>query len=378
MNIAMFADSYKPQVNGMVTSIELFTKALRRKNRVAIFAPEISGAKPEKDVFHFESFTFTGYREYRIGVPYTLISNPKIKKIKFDVVHVHSPFSIGVAGLAFAKYYKLPVIGTFHTMFPDYMHYFIKSEKLQRNAFIKKLYKLGSWSYMTWFYNRCDIVIAPSENTRRILKEHGIRKKIVVIPTGIEIENKKLSRSDLRKKYKIGNEKIVLHVGRITKEKNIKFIIKSLRHLLKGKNVKMIITSDGPYKKELEEYVYGLNLDKKITFTGYVTKEKLRELYTISDVFVMASKTETQGLVLAEAAVESLPMVVLDAPVISDFVKETKTGVVSTEKYFAKNVENVIHDEALRKKLAKNCKNVAKNYDIKKCANDLLSLYKSL
>lgn len=372
MNIAIFTDSYKPQVNGVVTSIDLFKKEFERNgHRVVIFAPKVDGAKEEKEVFRFKSVTFTGYREYKIGVPYKILADPRVKKIKFDIVHIQSPFSMGAAGLGFAKYYKIPAIATFHTMYPDYMHYFIKSKHLQKLKIIKKIYGALSWSYMSWFHNRCKAVVAPSNTIKNELKKHGIRR-VTVIPTGIEIQ-KKLSRQTVRKKHKIGNEKIILHVGRITKEKNIKFIIDSLKEML-SENTRMIITSDGPYKEELEDYVNKLGIGKKITFTGYISKEELRELYTASDVFVMASKTETQGIVLSEAAVNGLPVVVLNAPVISDFVRETKCGLVATENSFSKSVHSVLYGDE-RKYIMKKCKNIEKKYSIKKCADDMLKLY---
>ncbi|MEM7819419.1 MAG: glycosyltransferase [Candidatus Aenigmatarchaeota archaeon] len=379
MNIAMFTDSYKPQINGLVTSLDLFTKKLReRKNKVYIFAPDVKETKKENFVFRFKSFTFRSYKEYRVGIPYSLILDPEIKNIKFDIVHVHSPFSLGLAGIAFAKYYKIPIIGTFHTLFPDYMHYVIKSEKLQRIKLFKYLFKLGSWKYLSWFYNHCDIVIAPSENIKKVLRKNGFKKKIIVIPTGVKIESKrKIKKHDLRKKYNLGNEKIILHVGRITKEKNIKFIIKSLKNILKNENIKFVITSDGPYKNELKKYVNNLGLSNKIIFTGYLSNKELNDFYKLSDVFVMASKSETQGLVLVEAAINKLPIVVLDVPVISDFVKENSFGIVSKKKDFSKNINLILNNNLIRKKILKNYKIVAKKYDIEKCTNQLLNIYRN-
>jgi len=381
MNIAMFTDSYKPQINGMVTSIDIFSAHLRKKgHNVYIFAPECKGAKKEPFVFCFKSIPFQAYREYRIGIPYKILLDPKIKKIRFDIAHVHSPFSMGASGLGFAKYHKIPVIGTFHTLFPDYMHYFIGAKCLQKIKFVKKIYKKFSWSYLSWFYNKCNVVIAPSQGIKSALLNNGIKRDVVVLPTGIETkkakpESKSVLRKKYSKKYALGDGKIIFHAGRVTREKNIKFIIQSLKTLLKKENARLVIASDGPYKKELVMYAKKAGLEKNIIFTGYLSTDELNDFYALSDIFVLASETETQGIVLAEAALNKLPIVVLDAPVTADFVRENNVGIVSDRENFSKNVEMLMKNKKLIMGFERNSKNVRKKYDISKCTDKLLEIY---
>ena len=169
---------------------------------------------------------------------------------------------------------------------------------------------------------------------------------------------------------------MILHVGRITKEKNIEFIIRSLERILR-KDAVLVVTSDGPNRAALEELAASLRLDKKIIFTGYLSDRDLAKFYALADVFVMASESETQGLVLLDAANNSLPSVVVDAPVISDFVRSTRTGIVSSRKDFAKNVERALSDESLRRSLMTNCAGVRADYSVEKCTDRLLSVYES-
>lgn len=377
MNIAMFADSYKPQINGMVTSIDVFTRYIRKKeHNVYIFAPGVRGAKREKGVFRFGSIPFQAYKEYRIGMPFKIPLSSRIRKINFDVVHVHSPFSMGAAGIGFAKYHKIPIIGTFHTLFPDYMHYAIRVKKLQESKLVKKIFDRTSWSYLKWFYNRCDVVIAPSEKIKNVLARKGIKKRVVAIPTGIEVRKTKTKpKNRLRKKYGFGNEKIILHVGRLSEEKNIDFIIKSLKKILKSKKAVLVITSDGPHREELEAYAKKQGLGDEIIFTGYLSEKELSDYYNLADMFVLASKTETQGIVLAEAAINKLPMVILDAPVTSDFVKENNLGIISDSKNFANNVEKLLNSEKQREKYIENSEHVKEKYNIEACTGRLLDVY---
>ncbi|MBI4895264.1 MAG: glycosyltransferase [Candidatus Aenigmarchaeota archaeon] len=373
MKIAIFTDSYKPQINGLVRSLELFNKELRKKgHKIYIIAPKVPDYKDkEKGIFRTSSVELESYKEYRIAFPFrTVIDFP----IKADVIHVQSPFSMGLAGLAVAKSKKIPTIGTFHTMFSEYLHYFF-SKRLLKSKRFKKMLKKGLWKYLIWFYNRCDVVIAPTEEIKKMLIKRGLKSEIVVIPTGVVLSKTTKSKEIIREKYGFSiNDKILLHVGRITKEKNIEFIINSLKSLLKDNKHKLIITSDGPYKNQLIKMAEKTGI-KNILFTGYIDEGKLNDYYRLSDLFVMASKTETQGLVLLEAVNNQLPVVVLDAPVISGFVKENKIGLVAKKTDFLSKVKEM---EDKSKVFMKNFKSVSEKYDIRKCANDLENIYKEL
>ncbi|MBI2076001.1 MAG: glycosyltransferase [Candidatus Aenigmarchaeota archaeon] len=353
MKIAFFTDTYEPQINGVVTSINAFAKCMERHgNTVSIFCPS-PGGNHKKNIFTFPSIDFSRYPGYRIGIP--------VKKIKnFDVFHVHTPFSVGLAGVAAARFHKKPVVGTFHTLIPEFTDYFIKTRRF------KALLKKAAWRYSAWFYNMCDVVIAPSPEIRTLLKRHGIRKRIVVVPTGIE-KPEKIRKERLRKKYKFPeNSKIILHVGRISKEKNIDFILTSLKN--KPDNWTLIIASDGPEKKNLKELASYLGI-KNVIFTGFISKEKLNGLYFLADVLVVASKSETQGIVVAEAAARGLSVVSLDAPVIANFIRKNKAGIVAREKNFLSSI---------KKALEKNKPAAMKGCTIEETTKSLLNIYKSL
>ena len=371
MRIAMFTDAYRPQVNGMVTSIESFAASLRALgHEVVIFAPKsFENYKDDRFTYRFSSVPLRTYKEYRIALPYPLTNMPK----NFDIVHIHSPFSIGALGHLFAKHYGLPSVGTFHTLFPEYPHYAVG--RLSKFRAIKNAFRTISWKYLIKFYGKCNEVIAPSERTAKELISRGLNN-VIIVPNGIDIKIRKNDKLKLRKKYSFDkNEKILLHVGRITKEKNIDFIIKSCSKLLEQKsNYKLVITSDGPYREELEKLASKLGIEKNVVFTGYLSKNSLDDFYTLSDIFVMASKTETQGMVLIEAALRKRPTGVLDSPVIGDFVKENGTGLVASESDFSDAIEKVY---GKRNKFSSDCLKAAKKYDIKECTKQLISVYES-
>jgi len=355
MEIAFFTDTYEPQINGVVTSINIYRKYIEKLgNKVYVFCPR-SKFRHRKNVFTFSSIDFPQYPGYRIALPYQ-IKNVK----KFDIFHVHTPFSVGLMGLVAAKFYGKPVVGTFHTMIPEFTDYLINTQRF------KKFLKSIAWRYSSWFYNMCDAVIAPSPEIKTLLQKHGIKRRIEVVPTGIE-KPRKLKKSILRKKCGFsGKEKILLHVGRISREKNIGFIINALRN--KPKNWVLIIASDGPYKFHLEKMVSRLGMDGVI-FTGFISGKKLNELYYLADALLVASKSETQSIVLAEAVSRGLPAVALSSPVTANFIRKNSAGIATNSEDFF---------DAIKNTLSGNKRVQMKGYMIEETTNSIIEIYKSL
>ncbi|MBI4896488.1 MAG: glycosyltransferase [Candidatus Aenigmarchaeota archaeon] len=329
MKIAFFTDTYEPQINGVVFSINSFAASLKKNgHHVSIYAP--SCGKKSSSVVHVPSIPFFPYPGYRIGVPF---STHLLQK-NTDIIHVHTPFSLGLAGITIGKLLGKPVVGSFHTLIPEFTDYVVKTKRF------KPALKHVTWRYLRWFYNQCDLVIAPTPEIKAVLKKQGVQRPITVIPTGVE-RPPRIEKSAARKKHHFSyDEKIILHVGRISQEKNIPFLLRALRPLLHD-NTKFVITSDGPYKKELENVAQQYHIPNVI-FTGFLTRRKLDEFYALADIFVVASKSETQGLTVADAAMHGLPIVALETPVIGNFIRRTKTGFVVSEKQFCVAVHNVL------------------------------------
>jgi 1,2-diacylglycerol 3-alpha-glucosyltransferase len=143
-------------------------------------------------------------------------------------------------------------------------------------------------------------------------------------------------------------------------------------------NTILVITSDGPQKKNIENLCKDLSLTGKVIFTGYLDKEKLDDYYSMADIFVMASKTETQGIVLFEAMKHQLPVVVLESPVIGSFVKKHKIGVVASRNNFAHSVSRILKNSKLQKKYSLTGKKTAKEYDIRNSVKNLIDFYKNV
>ncbi|NOZ82137.1 MAG: glycosyltransferase [Candidatus Micrarchaeota archaeon] len=366
MKIAFFTDTYDPQVNGVVTSIKIFRKELEKLgHKVYIICPDGRGKK-EKNVIRLPSFKFKPYPEYRGGVPVPGLL-AKIKKINPDVIHVQSPASIGFTGMLIAKSLGIPLVMTYHTLLEEYFKYFLLSlrGKKKIEKFSEKLMK----KYTGFFYNRANVVIAPSTEVETLLRSCGVTSRIEVIPTGIDFSPKKLKRKPL-----------VVYAGRLGKEKNVDLILKAFSIVERETQAELMVIGEGPERKNLENLAESLGL-KNVTFTGYLERNALREIFSAASVFVCASTTETQGLSVLEALSCGCPVVVPGALGLKDFVTHGTNGLFfkpGSRTDLARKIISLLTDSALRRKLSKGAAQTGKSFRASKCAKRLEAVYLSL
>ena len=358
MKIAFFTDTYYPQTNGAVKSIEIFSKQLReRGNEVHIFCPD--GIHRDKYTHPIPSSKFKNYPEYRVGLP-TLKTVKEIEKINPDVVHIHSPFTIGLTGMSIAKILKIPIVATYHTLLSEYFDY-VGSSRLKKEIADR---------YAKCFFDRASIIIVPSKSIEDIFKKYKIKKPIKVLPTPLDLK--------ILKNNKKANKKLtILHVGRICKEKRIEIILNAFEKIHKKTNSRLIITSDGPDRKRLEKLCKKLGIEKNVTFTGYLSDKKLLKLYSNADIFVSASDTETQGLVLLESMACGCPVIARDALGFKDFVKNKRNGILfNTEDDLIESIFLIKKDKNLRSKLIKNGYDTVRKFNISNYVKIMEDMYR--
>jgi 1,2-diacylglycerol 3-alpha-glucosyltransferase len=354
MKIAFFTDTYYPQINGVVKSIDIFCKQLRKLgNEVHIFCPD--GVKRSKYIHPIHSTEFQSYPEYRVGLPSINIMK-EFKKINPDVVHLHSPFTIGFVGMSLSKIFKIPTVSTHHTLLSDYFEY----------ANSSKYNKKIADDYVNYFFSRSSIVIVPSNPIKNLLK---IKTTIKVLPTPLDIKIVKNKRKN--------KALTILHVGRLCKEKRIDIILKAFVRIHKKIKSRLIITSDGPDRKRLENFCKKFGIENDVTFTGYVSDRMISKLYSTADIFVSASDTETQGLVILEAMANGCPVIARNALGFKDFVENRKNGILfDTENELVKNIQLIKKDNKLRSKLIKNGYETVRRFNISNYAKKIEDVYK--
>ncbi|MDD4272053.1 MAG: glycosyltransferase [Patescibacteria group bacterium] len=376
MKIAIFSDNFYPELSGIADSIiKLATELSKLGHEICFFAPRY-GAKdfravklPERELDLGDKIkikrlfslpaAFAG-AQARLVLP--LFSGRLFKKFKPDIIHSQLFFGAGLEALIAARFYKLPFIGTNHTSITDFVPY----------AFAKK----PSLKYSIWYYNRCDFVTAPSQSVFKEMLAHGFNKPHGVISNPIDINTFCLSgdKSAYKKKFGLSGNTVV-YAGRLSPEKNIDVLIKAAALAKKSvSDINLAIAGSGQLEVKLKKLAKELSLENEVKFFGTLSKVDLAKLYQASEVFAIASTSETQSMVLMQALASSLPAVAVDSRALPEYVNEKNGYVVKAgdEKAMAEKFMLLLSDQKLRQDLGRgaynfvwqfSAPNIAKNWE---------------
>lgn len=322
MNVLMMTNTYLPHVGGVANSVATFTRELRdRGHRVMVVAPQYDDPKAdEPDVVRLPAIQHFSGSDFAVIVPVPTLLQHRLQGFQPRIVHAHHPYLVGSTAVRIAKKLDLPLVYTQHTMFEEYTHYVpIGHERLKH--FVIRL--------CTGYANMCDMAIAPSESIAAILRERGVTVPVEVIPTGIN--PKPFEDGDggkVRQRYRIPETAWVLgHVGRLAPEKNPEFLGDAVAGFLNRQSTAhFLIVGYGPSEQRLRDGFQRNHVADRVHFTGKLTGPDLADAYHAMDAFVFSSKSETQGLVLAEAMTCGLPVVALDAPGVREVLQDGVNG----------------------------------------------------
>lgn len=379
MHIAIFTNNYLPNPYGVTNSIESFRQELEAMgHEVYIFAPawkNYTDINPQ--VFRYPAVDIKFKFKFPLPFPYSRRMDAILEKLDIDIIHSQHPNLLGSAARRWAQKKNIPLVFTWHTLYDQYVHFV---------PFVP--HKFAAW----WairnarkYANKCDQVIVPTQSIVKIICDWGVQNKnIMAIATGVE-ENKyaDADRNLVRKKYGIRDQEIMLLlVSRLTDEKNIQFLFRSVSAILKSNSqVKFMVVGGGYLLPELQKLSLNQGLKKQIFFTEIIAKEEIKNYYAAGDIFVHASKSETQGMILTEAMFMGLPIVAVSATGACDLVENNQTGflVAENEREFAQAVEELISNKELRKKFALRSVAIAREkYTAQVCAKKMLDLYRDV
>lgn len=375
MRIGIFTDSYKPYTSGVVRSIETFNKEFQELgHETYIFAPSYPNYQKESKVFRFLSVPAPTNPDFSLALPFSLRLRHNIKNLQLDLIHVHSPFLLGRLGAKYARSLNVPLVFTFHTMYEQYVHYVPIGQNITKEI---------TRVFCREFCNGCDMVITPTGIVARHLKDIGVFKEVRSIPTGIDLmEFENQDRGWLRNEYNISQEdKILLCVGRLGQEKNHNFVLEAFKRVSERvANTKLVLVGGGPEEKALKGAAARLGLENRVVFTGTLPRDKVILCYCGADIFVFASLTETQGLVIGEAQAAGLPSVAIKANGVSEMISDGVDGFLTENDQhdFVDSIICLITNDQLYSAMSKNALESAKRISSRNCALQLLECYESL
>ncbi len=380
LRVAMFTNNYLPFIGGVPISINRLYRGLRQQGTmVKIFAPTYpqSWKDPEDgSVFRCPAFFSLRMNNFPVTHIFSRKIETEFKAFDCNLVHVHHPFWLGKKGMWLARKRGIPVILTYHTRLERYTHYVplpgIALKSLAAHYMIKH------------FANRCDAIITPTSSTEEYLRNLGVSALIETIPTGISIKDYKRYSpqqiKDLRSRYAAAEERLLISVSRMAKEKNLDFLIAGLVKIKDRTRTpfKCLLVGDGPEKSRLENKVAELGMDDQIIFSGNLAPDKVIQRYLAADLFIFASTSETQGMVLLEAMAGGCPVVAVRASGIYDVVKDGYNGfkVAESTDNWAEAVTNLLEDERQLSTLSENSRAFAENYSVEKITEKVSKLYR--
>lgn len=367
MRIALFTETFLPKVDGIVTRLKHTVEHLQKQgDEVLIFSPdgglkEYQGAK----INGIKGIPLPLYPELKLAIP-----NPSIgfslRRFKPDLVHVVNPAVLGLGGIFYAKKYNIPLVASYHTHLPQYLHH----------------YNLGAlegllWEMLKLAHNQARLNLCTSTAMVNELVSHGI-ERVDLWQRGVDTDSfhPDLVSAQMRDRLSCGNPDapLLLYVGRVSAEKEIDKIKPVLKSI---PNARLAIVGNGPAREELE----ALFADTNTNFVGYLHGQELGSAYASADAFIFPSSTETLGLVLLEAMAAGCPVVAARRGGIPDIVTDGVNGylfepddpqgaIAATQKLLAQKEE--------REQLRQNARKEAEKWGWSAATSQLRNFYQGV
>ena len=349
--VLLTCDSYFPIVDGVVNVVDNYAKQLSKDMNVVLLVPDYKGKVYMKGYLTIGvKSSFSDRLNNQWPLPKLDAYCHKIlKKLRIDVIHCHSPFTIGKVALKLHKKRHIPLVTTFHT---QYKRDFEKHARLLMNFCMR---------YIMSVYNGSDEVWTMHTASRDTLISYGYKGKFLLMPNGTSMlpsPDYKQERLEARSKFLTDEDTaLLIFVGRLVNQKNILFVVDVLAELKKrGVNFKMLFVGNGPDKEALEKKILAENLQGDITLLGQLDKSQIAEVYSAADLFLFPSLYDVSSLVQVEAASRYTPTVFVENSVTSCTVTNGVNGYIFPEsiREFADGICNALQNKDKLNEISQN------------------------
>lgn len=388
MRVGIFTDQYYPSISGVVTSIKMLYEGLTAlEHEVFIFTSfdkemvtdpsELKGMNVVN--LPGRSYPFRDLKEYKFNWSHRHFAK-QIIEYNLDVIHIHTEFNIAKIARVVGKKLNIPIVHTFHTLYEDYLKYVSGFfDRHFHNVMLSSLAKM----FIKPVSKSSVIEIVPTKKVLALVHRYHMKGDIRVIPTGIQLERfyksnfKVEDRKALREKLGIRPEQFVFaYIGRTSREKNIEVIIEAYSKVKCKDNSVLLIVGGGPELSDLKECARINNVEQNIIFTDFVEWECIPLYYQIADIFVNASKSETQGLTYIESLASSIPVLVQKDECIEDVVQDYYNGIYfDGEVELTQKMEEIQKAPTTLKKIKANTQKSVAKYSKEQYARNVEAVY---
>ncbi|GFP26959.1 glycosyltransferase [Candidatus Hakubella thermalkaliphila] len=374
MKIGNFTCNYRPLLSGPTTSIDAFSEEFRKLgHEVYIFAPWHPDQEDDGYVFRYPSIPAFVSPRFRLPITFSPRVDGIAREIRLDLIHAHHPWLLGPHGADLAKKLGIPLVFTHHSIYENFYHYVPLPKSVVRWCSIQRSIS---------FANKSDLVIVPTRSVYELVMARGVRAKVEILPTGLDLSRfQDLNPQAVRDRYGIsGDKKLVLYLGRMSREKGVDFILRSFHYLLtRRKDVLLMLTGDLE-NREIPDLIDELDIGRYVILTGGVSYDEIQHYYAAANVFAFASYGETQGLVLVEAMGAGTPVVAVDAIGVRDLVQSGSNGFLAPRDatVFNERIEAILDNQELHQRLSQGGLKTSQLYSIDHLAKRMLELYGEL
>lgn len=374
MRVGLFSNAYHPLISGVVNSLEGIRQGLLANgDQVYLFAPKVRGYRDEQSgVFRFASLEMSRRVTYPIPIPYSGKLFRMLRHLELDLIHAHHPFLLGEVAASFAQRKRVPLVYTFHTQLEHYSHYIPLNQQVVKGM---------ARSRITRYLNKCDLVIAPSEGIRDLLDSYGVKTRVATLPNAIDTARFSAPSAGRQWRRTLGipaEATVSLSVGRLGREKNLDFLLRSFARLESRDDHVLVIVGDGTERPRLEKLAAELGLGRRVRFTGAVPYADMPDVYSACDLFAICSTTEVKPLVVLEALASGLPVLAVSACGTADTLHHGVDGWLSPpyEEAFIEGWQALIADPRFRRELSAGARLTARGYSFDGYLRRLTELYR--
>lgn len=331
MRIGLFSDTYLPEINGVASSVHILREALEKQGHtVFVITTKPANCEEDQNVLRLSGIELKKLYGYIMTSPIHIQAYNKVKSMDLDIIHVHTEFSVGIFARIVSKMQGIPLVSTYHTTYEDYTHYI----NVINASVVDKIAKKAVSRLSRLYVDSSTEIIAPSEKTKEMLEGYKVKKKIHVVPTGLQIERfvyakeKEERGKEIRKELGVSDEEcLIVYLGRLAQEKSIDMLLDGVNEL-KKKQVpcKLLVVGAGPAEDGLKEQAKQLDIEGIVLFVGKKVAKEVPYYYAAADCFASASTSETQGMTYIEALASGLPILARPDEILSELIEEGKTG----------------------------------------------------
>jgi glycosyltransferase involved in cell wall biosynthesis len=370
MKIAFFTDTFYPDINGVARTLKRFTDYLSEQNiAVKIFAPSNQADEYVSTHIHrFKSASFFLYPECRVAFPNYFQIKAELETFNPDLIHVATPFNLGLSGVYCAKKLNIPLVGSFHTDFDYYLEFYDLK-------FLSSIF----WKYMEWFHSAFRKTFVPSIETLEQLKQHSFTN-LVIWPRGVDCQlfHPYYDKLSVRQQYSIRKKYLLTYAGRLAPEKNVEILLNAAKLLPPhiGESIHWLIVGDGPLREQIQA-----KAPENMTFTGYLKGQQLAEVYSASDLFVFPSPTETFGNVVLESLASGTPVIGANSGGVKSIIREGVTGHLcepGNVQGFSDAITNLLTNHKVRSQMGFEGRDYALTQKWDRIFNDLIGHYEAV